>query len=100
MGHFLLIAITKYEIIINGGHFHYYDNTHSVTAVVSGVVVASVGATVVTVSQPVSSSGQSFTPLHHKVSLMQIPLVGHKMVPSSQGLQMHSHVLVTTLLNP
>lgn len=71
---------------------------HSVVTVV-GIVVVSVGCNVVVV-QPISSSGQSFTPLHHKVSLMQVSLVAQRIVPSSQGLQIHSHVDVTILRNP
>lgn len=72
----------------------------SVTFVVATVVVVSIGGVVDLISQPVSSSGHSFTPLHHKASLIQTPLVGQRTVPSLQGLQIHSQVLVTTLRSP
>lgn len=61
-------------------------------------VVGSVGAGVVT--QLISSSGQSCTPLHHNVVLMQMLLVGHKVVFSSHGWQMQAQLLVTMLRRP
>lgn len=60
-----------------------------------GVVVS--GAIVV---HSTSSSGQSCMPLHQRVELMQILLVGHKIVPSGQGLQAQAQVPVTVLLKP
>lgn len=54
-----------------------------VGVVVVVLVVAFVGVSVV--GQPISSSGQSCTPLHHNVELIQTSLVGHKVVPSGHG---------------
>lgn len=59
------------------------------------VVVGTVG-----VVQSLSSSGQSSTPSHQDVVLMQMLLVGHRTVPDGQGLQMHPHEGVSSLCRP
>jgi hypothetical protein len=59
------------------------------------VVVGTVG-----VVQSLSSSGQSSTPSHQDVALMQMLLVGHRTVPDGQGLQMHPHEGVSSLCRP
>lgn len=61
-----------------------------------GVVVT----TATVVGHVISSSGQSWTPLHHKVVLIQMLLVGHKIVFSGHGWHVHLQVDVTVLLSP
>jgi hypothetical protein len=76
-------------------------NSPGVPSVVDGVVsnaVVVVGT--VGVVQSLSSSGQSSTPSHQDVALMQMLLVGHRTVPDGQGLQMHPHEGVNSLCRP
>jgi hypothetical protein len=63
-----------------------------------GKAVVVVGT--VSVVQSLSSSGQSSTPSHQDVALMQMLLVGHRSVPEGQGLQMHPHEGVSSLCRP
>lgn len=67
------------------------------SSVVGGVVTV-VGTGVVV--QFISSSGQSTTPSHQDVELMQTLVVGHSTEDSGQGLHTQPHEAVNTPCNP
>lgn len=71
-----------------------------VNSTIASTVVDFIASGVVGTVQLVSSSGQSTIPSHQLDSLMQVPLVGHIIVPSGQGLQTHPHCAVISAVKP
>lgn len=69
----------------------------SVDVVVDSDIESSV---VINSSHPVSSSGQSLTPLHHNSSGMQISLDGQIIFPVGHGTQEQSQLTVVERINP
>jgi hypothetical protein len=96
--------LSRNPVILRGVRFSAV-NSRGVPGATGGFVINAVVVVVVVVGavgvvQSLSSSGQSSTPSHQDVTLMQMLLVGHRTVPDGQGLQTHPHVGVSSLCRP